>query len=68
MFEHPWSSDVWNDAEIIPLRRKYGVRRVDMCAYGLRCPDTEFAHPQSNRSHPVMSSCWVFARVVLSIG
>eukprot|EP00435_Cladocopium_sp_Y103_P052219 s999_g16.t1 len=41
MFEHPWGSDVWNDAEIIPLRKKYGVRRVDMCAYGLRCPDTK---------------------------
>ena len=40
MFEHPWGSDVWDDNEMVPLRRKFGIRRVDMCAYGLSCPDT----------------------------
>ena len=40
MFEHPWGSDVWDDSEMVPLRRKFGIRRVDMCAYGLSCPDT----------------------------
>ena len=40
IFEHPWGSEVWDDGDMITLRRKYGVRRVDMCAYGLKCPDT----------------------------
>lgn len=41
MFEHPWGAETWEDEEMIPMKRKYGVRRVDMCAYGLRCPDTK---------------------------
>ena len=40
LFEHPWGSDVWDDSHIVPFKRKYGVRRVDMCAYGLVCPDS----------------------------
>eukprot|EP00435_Cladocopium_sp_Y103_P030061 s1739_g7.t1 len=41
MFEHPWPSEVWNDKDMVPLKRKYGVKRVDMCAYGLKCPDSQ---------------------------
>jgi hypothetical protein len=41
MFEHPWGAETWEDEEMIPMKRKYGVRRVDMCAYGLKCPDTK---------------------------
>ena len=41
LFEHPWSAETWNDSCVVPLKRKYGVRRVDMCAYGLKCPDTK---------------------------
>lgn len=40
LFEHPWGAETWDDSDMTPLRRKYGVRRVDMCGYGLRCPDT----------------------------
>ena len=41
MFEHPWPSEVWNSDELVSLKRKYGVKRIDMCAYGLRCPDSK---------------------------
>ena len=41
MFEHPWGADTWDDSDMTPLKRKYGVRRVDMCAYGLACPDSQ---------------------------
>ena len=40
LFEHPWGANTWDDNALTPLRRKYGVRRVDMYAYGLKCPDT----------------------------
>ena len=32
MFEHPWGAETWDDEEMIPLKRKHGVRRDDMCA------------------------------------
>lgn len=43
LFEHPWGAETWDDSDITPLRlrRKYGVRRADFCAYDLRCPDTD---------------------------
>lgn len=41
MFEHPWPSEAWSKPCLQSLKRKYGVKRVDMCAYGLKCPDTE---------------------------
>ena len=41
LFEHPWPSHVWHAPEMKSLRRKYGTFRVDMCAYGLKCPDTD---------------------------
>ena len=40
MFEHPWGAETWQDPDMIPLKRKYGIHRVDMCAYDLKCPDT----------------------------
>lgn len=40
MFEHPWPSHVWRSPIMGSLCRKYGIFRVDMCAYNLRCPDT----------------------------
>ena len=41
VFEHPWGSRVWKSKETESLRRKFGVFRVDMCAYNLKCPDTQ---------------------------
>eukprot|EP00434_Breviolum_minutum_P004560 symbB.v1.2.004023.t1/scaffold227.1/size261201/9 len=41
VFEHPWGSRVWKSKETDNLRRKFGVFRVDMCAYNLTCPDTK---------------------------
>ena len=41
LFEHPWSSDVWQFPPVAALVRKYGRTRVDMCAYGLKCPKEE---------------------------
>ena len=40
MFEHPWGSRVWHSKELGSLHRKFGVFRIDQCAYGLKCPDT----------------------------
>lgn len=40
LLEHPWPSEMWSDEDLATLKRKYGVRRIDMCAYGLACPDT----------------------------
>lgn len=40
MFEHPWGSRVWSSKELGSLHRKFGVFRIDQCAYGLKCPDT----------------------------
>eukprot|EP00435_Cladocopium_sp_Y103_P019462 s1915_g4.t1 len=40
LFEHPWPSEAWNDPSMTSLKRKFGVDRIDMCAYGLKCPDT----------------------------
>ena len=41
VFEHPWGSRVWKSKETENLRRKFGIFRVDMCAYNLKCPDTQ---------------------------
>ena len=41
LFEHPWSSDVWRFPPVAALVRKCGRSRVDMCAYGLKCPQEE---------------------------
>ena len=40
MFEHPLPSEVWKDPPMAALKRRFGVKRVDMCAYNLKCPDT----------------------------
>lgn len=40
LLEHPWPSQIWKSPEINSLKRKYGVFRVDMCAFDLQCPDT----------------------------
>lgn len=39
-FEHPFPSEVWNDPEMVALKQKYGVRKIDMCIYDLKCPDS----------------------------
>ena len=39
MLEHPWPSSIWNAPELRSLKRKYGVFRVDMCAFDLLCPE-----------------------------
>ena len=41
LFEHPWPSHVWHAPEMRSLRRKFGTFRIDMCAYGLCCPESE---------------------------
>ena len=38
LLEHPVGSRIWKDPLIRPLVNKYGLVRVDMCAYGLTCP------------------------------
>ena len=40
LFEHPWGSRIWRYPEMQSLKRKFGIFRVDMCAFGLKCPDT----------------------------
>ena len=40
LLEHPWGSAFWDDDGLESLRRKYGIFRVDMCAYNLKCPDS----------------------------
>ncbi len=40
LFEHPLGSDVWDEPGMISLKRDYGFGRADLCAYGLKCPDT----------------------------
>eukprot|EP00435_Cladocopium_sp_Y103_P057558 s34_g19.t2 len=54
LFEHPWPSEVWEDSIMQPLKRKYGVRRIDMCAYDLKCPDTQLP---IQKGTGIMSSC-----------
>ena len=42
LFEHPFGSEVWDqEAGIVKLVQRFGKRRIDMCAFGLKCPDTE---------------------------
>ena len=38
LLENPVGSRLWKDPQIEPLVNKYGVVRVDLCAYGLVCP------------------------------
>ena len=38
LLEHPVGSRIWQDPLIKLLVCKYGLHRVDMCAYGLKCP------------------------------
>ena len=40
-FEHPLGSGVWKTPETQALKRKFGLYRTDMCAYGLCCPDSK---------------------------
>ena len=40
LFEHPLGSDVWDEPEMINLKREYGLGKADLCVYGLKCPDT----------------------------
>ena len=40
IMEHPWPSEMWGESEVAALVKKYGLEKTDMCAFGLRCPDT----------------------------
>ena len=40
LFEHPWGSRIWKYPEMQSLKRRFGIFRVDMCAFGLKCADT----------------------------
>ena len=40
LFEHPLGSKVWDEPDMINLKREFGFGKADLCAYGLRCPDT----------------------------
>ena len=37
LLEHPIGSRIWKDPLVQPLITKYGLHKVDMCAYGLQC-------------------------------
>ena len=41
LFEHPIGSSVWKQPEIRNLKRKFGLYGVDMCACGLKCPESK---------------------------
>ena len=38
LFEHELSSPVWKLPEVQSLKRRFGLHRIDMCAYGMCCP------------------------------
>ena len=47
LFEHPWPSHAWHAPEMRSLRRRFGTFRIDMRAYGLRCPeDCQYRKPR----------------------
>ena len=41
LLEHQWPSQIWNSPELQSLKRRYGVFRVDMCAFDLKCPESD---------------------------
>ena len=47
LLEHPWSSSLWKFSPIQALVKKFGLHRVDMCAYGLRDPDNGKAYEKA---------------------
>ena len=40
LFEHPLGSEVWEEPGMVNLKREFGLGKTDLCAYGLKCPDT----------------------------
>ena len=40
-FEHPLGSRVWSFPEIKPLVRKFGLHKIHICAYGLKCSESK---------------------------
>ena len=40
-FEHPLGSRVWSSPEMKPLVRKFGLHKIHMCAYGLKCSESK---------------------------
>ena len=73
LFEHPLGSRVWKDPHIAALKRKYGFMRVDMCAYGLKCPDSGLpirkatglicSHPDAHKLTKTCPGCKLHKRV-----
>ena len=41
LFEHPWGSSIWKYEPVRALVKKFGVNKVDMCAYGLVDPGSQ---------------------------
>ena len=39
LFEHPWSSGVWNHPPMAKLHKSMHLCKASMCAYGLKNPD-----------------------------
>ena len=73
LFEHPLGSRVWKDPHMVALKRKYGFIRVDMCAYGLKCPDSGLpirkatglicSHPEAHKLAKTCPGCKLHKRV-----
>ena len=40
LLEHPLGSRLWKHPEVVALKQRYGFHRINMCAYGLKCPKT----------------------------
>eukprot|EP00435_Cladocopium_sp_Y103_P008629 s763_g2.t1 len=41
LIEHPWSSGLWEFAPMKKLLKQMHLCKASMCAYGLKCPDTD---------------------------
>ena len=44
LFEHPWGSRIWKFGPVKTLVRRYGVQKIEQCAYGLCDPDTQLPY------------------------
>ena len=61
LFEHPLRSRVWKSPILEYLVSKFGVNRIDMCAFGLQCPDS---HRPIQKQTGLMFSRSELARVL----
>ena len=57
VFEHPWPSEMWGEPEIASPAKKFQCQKADMCAYGLKCPDSQLPIQKAQvSSHPMTTS------------